>query len=257
MTQVKITIPTKLSEIKLSQYQKFARTTKDSEDDKFIARQIVGIFCDIPDTVVGQIKAKDFESIVTDITNVLSIKPEFKTKFVLDGVKYGFIPDLEDITVDEKADLDTYLSDMDKMDKAMAVMYRPIIAENKRGYLIEEYMEEINHIEDLIEIEKTKINSSKLVNLRINLIDAKKRFEEKNSLDVSLDIAFGANFFLHNLMSELLSFIQNYISDQVEHSPKLSQTLEANGVGTIHFIKSLEEAFSHLKRLVNLDYTKH
>ena len=221
MTQVKITIPTKLSEIKLSQYQKFARTTKDSEDDKFIARQIVGIFCDIPDTVVGQIKAKDFESIVTDITNVLSIKPEFKTKFVLDGVKYGFIPDLEDITVDEKADLDTYLSDMDKMDKAMGVMYRPITTQTKRGYLIEDYK------------------------------------GEGKSLDVSLDIAFGANVFFSTLMKDLLSFTQNFINDQVEHSPKLSQTLEANGVGTTAFINSLEQTFSSLKTLVNLDYMKH
>ena len=219
--KIELTIPTKLSDIKLSQYQKFARTTKDSEDDNFIARQIVGIFCNIPDNVVGKIKAKDFESIVTDITEVLGQKPEFNPKFTLDGVKYAFIPDLEDITVDEKADLDTYMADMDKMDKAMAVMYRPITTQTKRGYLIEDYE------------------------------------GEGKSLDVTLDIAFGANVFFSTLISELMNFTQNYISDQVAHNPKVSQTLEANGVGTTAFINSLEATFSSLKTLANLDYTRH
>ena len=103
--KVKITIPEKLSEIKLSQYQKFIRTTKDQEDEAFIARQMVGIFCDVPDKVVGQIKAKDYESILNSISEVLQEKPEFKPTFKMDGVEYGFIPNLsEDITVDEKAD---------------------------------------------------------------------------------------------------------------------------------------------------------
>jgi hypothetical protein len=219
--KVKLTIPTSLSDIKLSKYQKFIRTTKDSEDDSFIARQIICIFCDIPDNVVGQIKAKDFEDIVVSITEVLNTKPVFVDRFTLDGVRYGFIPKIEDITVDEKADLDTFLADVTKMDKAMAVMYRPITIETKRGYLVEEYV------------------------------------GEGKSLDVSLDVAFGANFFLSNLMRDLLSYTQNYIAAQVEHSPKVSQTLEANGVGTTAFINSLEQTFLGLNRLVSLDYTRH
>lgn len=221
MKRIKITIPTKLSDIKLSQYQKFARTTKDSEDDKFIARQIVGIFCNLPDNVVGQIKAKDFEGIVLSITNVLNQKPEFKTKFKKDGVEYGFIPKLDDITVDEKSDLDIYLTDMDKMDKAMSVMYRPIKTQTNKGYLIEDYDEEVE------------------------------------GLDVTLDIAFGANVFFSSLMKDLLNFTQSFISDQVEHNPKVLQTLEANGVGITAFTNSLEETFLNLKTLVNLDYMKH
>jgi len=113
------------------------------------------------------------------------------------------------------------MADMDKMDKAMAVMYRPITTQTKRGYLIEEYE------------------------------------GEGKSLDVTLDIAFGANVFFSTLMNDLMNFTQNYISDQVAHNPKVSQTLEASGVGTIAFINSLEEVFSGLSRLVSLDYTRH
>ena len=219
--KIPINIPTSLSDIKLSQYQKFVKTTKDSEDDNFISRQLVGIFCDIPDTVVGQIKAKDFEYIVKQIKDVLGTKPKFKTKFKLGGVEYGFIPKLDDITVDEKADLDTYLLDITKMDKAMAVLYRPITAQTKRGYLIEDYK------------------------------------AQGKGIDVTLDIAFGANVFFSSLMNDLLNYTQNFIKDQVAHNPKLSQILEANGGGTTVFIKSLEETFLNLKMLANLDYMKH
>jgi len=217
---VKITIPTTLSDIKLSQYQKFIKTTKDSKDDNFIARQMVGIFCNVTDEVVGLIKANDFDNIVNDISKVLEQKPVFIDRFKLDGVKYGFIPNLEDITVDEKADLDNFFKGVENMDKAMGVMYRPIVSENKQGYLIEDY----------------KANSK--------------------SLDVSLDIVFGANVFFSTLMKDLLNYIQNSIRTQAVHNQNLYPILAKNGGGITAFMNYLEEIFSDLEMLVNLDYMK-
>jgi hypothetical protein len=213
--KVKITQPTSLKDIKLSQYQKFIRTTKDSEDNNFVTRQMISIFCNVQDKVVGQIKASDYDSIVEDLTKVLELKPKFIPTFRLDGVDYGFIPELEDITVDEKADLDTFYKDIDTMDKAMAVLYRPITINRGDKYLIEDY-------------------------------------EGNNgSLDVSLDVFLGANVFFSLLMTDLLNYTQNYIAQEVEHNPKVSQILEQNGVGSIAFINSLQETFSSLTRLVN------
>ena len=219
--KVKLTVPTSLSDIKLSQYQKFVRTTKDSKDDNFIARQIVGIFCGVSDEIVGSIRAKDFDSIVSGITEVLNEKPEFKSRFKLGGVEYGFIPKLEDITVGEKADLDSFLGDIDKMDKAMGVMYREVSIERSNGYDIEDYK------------------------------------ADNESLDVTLDIAFGANVFFYNLMNDLLSYTQNFIAQEAERNPKVSQTLEQSGVGITAFINSLEVTFSSLRGLGNLNYMKH
>ena len=79
--KLKITIPESLDDIKVSQYQKFIRTTDKSEDDAFIARQLVGIFCNIPDSVVDSIKATDYKSIVNTIKKVLEEKPEFNQRF--------------------------------------------------------------------------------------------------------------------------------------------------------------------------------
>ena len=217
--KLEITQPTKLSEIKLSQYQKFVRTTKDSEDDAFVSRQLVGIFCNLPDNVVNQIKARDFDNIVKELTDLLSTECDLVTTFKLDGVEYGFIPDFEDITLGEKIDLDSFYQDVSTMDKAMAVMYRPIKLKKGSKYIIEDY-------------------------------DAKG-----DSLDVTLDVIFGANVFFSDLMSDLLSYTQNFIETEVAQNLKVSQTLEKNGVGTTPFIESLSSITYQLKKLLKKNYS--
>lgn len=217
--KVKITQPNKLSEIKLSQYTKFLRTTKDSEDEMFIAKQLVGIFCSLPDNVVNQINAKEFDLIVEELSELLNTEHDLVTTFKMDGVEYGFIPDFEDITIGEKVDLDSFYQDTDNMGKAMNVLYRPITIKQKDKYLIKDY--------------------------------------EGNgeSLDVTLDVAFGANVFFLDLMSGLLNYTQNFIDQEVAHNPKVSQTLEQNGVGTIHFTESLSSIISQLKKQLKGNYT--
>jgi hypothetical protein len=49
----------------------------------------------------------------------------------MDGVEYGFIPNLDDMSFGEYVDLDTYLGDWQNIHRAMAVLYRPI--REKRG----------------------------------------------------------------------------------------------------------------------------
>ena len=218
--KVKIKVPTSLRDIKLSQYQKFVRTTKDSEDDYFIARQMVGIFCNIPDNVVDQIVAKDFNQIVEDISAILKTKAEFKTRIKHNDKQLGFIPNLDEITVGEKADLDAFYKDVSTWDKAMGVLYREVEHETKRGYLVKPY---------------TEINVS---------------------LDLTLDVVFGANVFFYNLMKDLLSYTQSCIKVQAVKNPKLLQTLGKNGDGITAFMNSLEEIFLNLTQLANLNYQR-
>ena len=216
---MKVTVPTSLSDIKLSQYQKFIRTTKDSKDDNFVARQMVGIFCNLTDEQVKNIAANSFDDLVNSITSVLIKEPEFKSTFNLDGVDYGFIPNLDEITLGEKVDLDSYYQDLETMDKAMAVLYRPIKIKKRDKYLIEAYT------------------------------------GDSNSIDPTLDIVFGANFFFLNLMNELLNYIPNFIEQEVVHNQKALQILEQNGDGIVAFTNSLREMFEDLKKLLNLNYS--
>lgn len=216
-----LTIPTELSDIKLSQYLKFLKTTKDIEDEYFIGKQMISIFCNVPDELVNKIRAKDFNSIIEAITEVLKQKPKFKPTFKMGGVEYGFIPNLDEITLGEKVDLDEYFKEFKTMDKAMNVLYRPITLKRSNGYLIEDY----------------KANGE--------------------GLDTPLDVAFGANVFFSTLIKDLLNYTQSYIKAEVAANPKASQILEKNGVGTQAFISSLEEIFSNLMTWQNYHSTKH
>jgi len=208
--KVKLTIPTELKDIKLSQYQKFIKTTKDSEDNNFIARQMVAIFCDIPDDIVDSIKAKDYEGIVNDISKVLEEQPKHVERFKMNGIEYGFIPKLDDITVGEKADLDNNFQDVKNFDKAMAVLYRPIVLKQGKTYEIQSYT------------------------------------GKEGPLDVTLDIAFGANVFFLTLMNDLLNSTLNFIEHQVAHNQKVSQLLEKNGIGIAASMHSLKSLFSDM-----------
>ena len=88
---------------------------------------------------LNKIRAKDFNSIIEAITEVLQQKPKFKPTFKMGGVEYGFIPNLDEISLGEKVDLDEYFKEVKTMDKAMNVLYRPITLKRSNGYLIEDY----------------------------------------------------------------------------------------------------------------------
>lgn len=219
--KLKIKQPTELKDIKLSQYKRFVVETKGVEDDDLINRKLVSIFCGIPEKYVGSINKKQYDSIVEGLHNVLKEQPELTTRFKLDGVEYGFIPDLEEITVDEHSDLDTTLKDVKTWDLAMGVCYRKVTHKRGSKYLIEEYK------------------------------------GEGVKLDLTLDIVFGAVAFFLTLQKELLTATLNYISQEVENTPKHLEILEKNGVGIKTITHLQAEIYKNLPTWEKLNLTKH
>jgi hypothetical protein len=137
--KVKISIPTELSEIKLSQYQKFLSIVKENEESDFLNHKMVQIFCDIDLNVVDAMKQKDVEDAVNTIGNLFKQLPPLQQKFEMNGTTFGFIPNLDDMSAGEYMDLDGYSTNWDEMHKAMAVLYRPIKQKLGDKYLIEDY----------------------------------------------------------------------------------------------------------------------
>jgi hypothetical protein len=214
--KIKISVPTDLKDIKLSQYQKFLRTTKGSEDERWITRQMIGIFCNIPDDAVDRIRSKDYHDIISNLSNMLKQEPGLTRLTKVDGKTYGFIPKLEDITVGEQADIEANIQDWDKMDLAMGVLYRPVTSKAGEKYLIQEY------------------NGDGV------------------KLDLTMDVVFGSILFFYNLTNDLLSCTQRFIEGEAV-KPKASQILEANGVGINQFMQSLGETFLTMKRSLVYD----
>lgn len=210
--KLELNIPTELKEIKLSQYQNFLKIVKSNDDNEFLNQKMVQIFCNIDLKDVAEIRYKDVTDITSNLTNMFDVKQhKFINRFKLGGVEFGFIPNLEDISFGEYTDLDTYIVDWDTMNKAMAVLYRPIIKNGLNGtYEIEEY------------------------NGSINYSDVMKH--------APLDVVFGANVFFYNLGKELLKSTMNYLENNKEVQSILqSETLGENGVGIIQSMQLLKE----------------
>jgi hypothetical protein len=212
-----ISIPTELSEVKLSQYQKFLKVAKDNEEAEFINQKMVQIFCGIDLKSVAEIRYKEVIEITNSLGKMFDVSShKFVQRFKMGGVEFGFIPSLEDISFGEYTDLDTYISDWDNMHKAMAVLYRPIKKEGLNGsYEIEKY------------------------NGSATYSDVMKH--------ASLNVVLGANVFFYNLGNELLNSTMNYLESQKEVMTILQEVnLQPDGVGIVQSMLSLKETLADL-----------
>lgn len=131
---LKISIPDNLNEIELQAFQKFVEIEEPSDFD------VIRCFFGVDQKAGLQMKAKDVKELVLVINKLLENRPEdLVAHFTLDGVKYGFIPNLDEISYGENNDIISYINDPAQWHKVMAVLYRPIVKEQFGKYLIEPY----------------------------------------------------------------------------------------------------------------------
>jgi len=217
--KLEITIPTKLSEIKLAQYQAFLNIAKDNEDSEFLHQKMVQIFCGIDLKDIALIKYKDVNEITASINDMFASSNQLIPKFKLGGTEFGFIPNLEDMTFGEYTDLDTYITDWDMMHRAMAVLYRPIKKNGLNGtYEIEDY------------------------NGTVTYGDVMKY--------APLDVVLGATVFFYNLGNALLNATINYLEKDKEVQNILQQgNLGKDGDGIVQSMLLLKETLQDLTKL--------
>ena len=131
-----VIVPNQLKELTLGQYQHFQKL---EGDDDFLGRKMVEIFCDIKMEVIKKMKVASITKINETLVKAFSERPEFQMTFKMEGVEYGFIPNLEEITFGELHDIETTIGDWQKMNETMAVLYRPIVQKIGKRYRIKDY----------------------------------------------------------------------------------------------------------------------
>lgn len=225
---MKLTIPTDLSEITLSQFRKYQKVVEDNSDDEvFICIQMVSIFCKIEVADVMKIPSLDFAEAVKIIAQTLDQKPQLTRTFKMNGVNYGFIPNLEKITLGEQAVIDTTINNPEQIELMLSVMYRKITKKASVFYEIEPYTDEDGLLAD-------------------------------NFKDVPMNIARGAQVFFWNLFNELL---QNTLLSIPKIAKAEGVDLEAVflsvGGGCTLLLESAESIKSDQKKLENLICTNH
>ena len=214
-------VPDSLSDITLKQYQRFAKlNTEDNQNTNFLLHKMVEIFCNLDLKDIAKIRFNHVTDIIEDLNKVFEQKPNLKTTFELNGITYGFIPKLDDMTLGEYIDLDNTLSDWEQMHKAMSVLYRPVTLQKKDKYKIEEYKG----------------------------TDNAEAFKQ-----MPLDIVMGSLVFFYRLSNELLKITLNYLSKEMkkELTMEQRQTLASSGVGINQFMESLKEMSPNLMKSLN------
>jgi hypothetical protein len=147
--KIEIDIPSNLSEISLDRYQKYMVTLNNSDDKEFVFQKMIEIFCGLELKEVVKMKASTVIELVQHFNKLFNEKTKFKNRFKLNGVEFGFIPDLEEISWGEYIDIESNIGDFQNIHKALAVMYRPIVKDVKGKYEIEPYKGDLSYSEAL------------------------------------------------------------------------------------------------------------
>ena len=225
-----IEVPLSLDDIQLHKYQKYLKMlseNQDSEDDSFIKLKLLNIFCGITMKEAYELPISQFDSIIDHLIKLLNEKSVLHHRFTMTDpkgktVEFGFIPNLDKMTLGEYIDAENYMSDWDEMHKAMAVLYRPIISGNKDFYKIEKY-------------------------------EGSDKYSEIMK-DAPASVAIGTMLFFWSLGADLLKITMDSLLKQQEtlkEDPTHKDSVK-NGDGISQFTALQEEMSSKLTKLQDL-----
>lgn len=228
--EIKFIVPDSLEEISLGDYQSYLASIDgldQHKDVQLINKKLIETFCGVEMSQVDLLPFKAVESALEVLTGAFKEEYELIRMFNIQGTKMGFIPKLDDMTLGEYIDLDSYFGDWENMHKAMAVLYRVVNFEKGEKYSIVPY----DANEDLQELMKV----------------------------MPLSVVMSCMVFFYRLGTELAkamsSYIQKTIHKQKGTTSHLKEALEQNGVGINQFTDSLKEMSEDLTRLQNYRYT--
>jgi len=222
--QLQITVPTSLNEITLDQYQRFVSIMENNPESDFVQQKMIEIFCNVPLKLVPTIPLKEVNEIIALLNEIFNAEYKLKPIFKLGNTNFGFIPNLDEISLGEFSDLDAYFGKWDKMHNAMAVLYRPVVEKYKDKYNIEDY------------------------NGSVTYCDVMKH--------MPMDVVMGAMVFFYNLSSELMISSLNYLEKNPQVQAMIDKhNLEQNGDGIHLSMLYLKEMLEDLMKFPNYAYT--
>lgn len=228
--KIKLSVPATQADIPLHKYQKYAKIVQDNAKEElaedFVRIKILEIFCDITLKEAYELPINDLDGVVTHILSIMSEKAILQRRFTMTDpkgktVEFGFMPNMDKMSLGEYVDLEKYISDWNTMHRALAVMYRPIVAGKGEFYEIEKYKGSDKYAEIM--------------------------------KDSPVTVALGSMVFFYNLGTELLRVTTHSLQKQAlkELQDLKINPSEKNGDGINRYMLLLEEMSENLKKLQN------
>jgi len=198
--EIKIEVPTKWSAVTL---RKYLALRKDLEtyagEEEAITACLFHHLCDFPLEYIQQLNIDTYIAIRQDLINFFNNIDLPLQKFIqIDGVEYGFEPDLSRMAYGAYVDISKYetFEINEKWAEIMSILYRPLIKKTGKLYDIKAYD---------------------------GTIDGDK------FMDVSMDVHFGTLFFLKTLLKDLLKDTQKSLTGLTGLPQNIKSVLEKNG----------------------------
>jgi hypothetical protein len=107
------------------------------------AEETIATLSDMSKQLIKELSIKDVAVIMGKVAEMQANENSSLKRIIeIEGVEYGFHPDLDEITLGEYADLETMIKDgvKDNMPELMSILYRPVTEKGAHGvYTIEAY----------------------------------------------------------------------------------------------------------------------
>ena len=130
----------KWSDVTLKSWIKLVDYTNGTKSSE--ALNTIAELSNIPKELIKQLELSDIAVIMNRVAELQQKQnSSLKRVIELEGKRYGFHPNLDEITLGEWADLETFIKDdIEKnLPEVMAILYRPIVEEKNKVYTIEAY----------------------------------------------------------------------------------------------------------------------
>jgi len=201
--EITITVPTDWSAVTLKDYLELNKDLKSYGDsEEAMSAVLLHRLCKMPVEYINKLDIETYVKIKTDVSTFLG-KTELPLKrfIYIDGVEYGFEPNLSNMSYGAYVDITKYkeLTINDKWAEIMSILYRPVATKIGKLYDIKSYDGNIN---------------------------------AKPFLSLGMDIHFGALFFLQNILKDLLNDTLNSLMEREELPPNIKSILAKSGVLT-------------------------
>ncbi|NRA48942.1 MAG: hypothetical protein HRU12_07395 [Phaeodactylibacter sp.] len=143
---MKITIPSRLDEVTIQEYQNIVDIDVSSISDKEKWIRTIDLFIQ-KEVNYDLVSVADLQQVYQEIINLIN-KNYTKThyRFEFNGVRYGLIPNLSEMTTQEFCDA-MEMNEPKNIHLLLQVLYRPITNENKTHYDIEPYSADLTRAE--------------------------------------------------------------------------------------------------------------
>ena len=194
------------NDVTLDKWVKLISKKEKTKSEEAI--EIINTLSDIPKKLIKELGIQDIAIILKRISILQQNADSNLNRIIkINDIEYGFHPNLEEITLGEYADIETYLKNglEGNLTRLLAVLYRPITEKDQDNYSIEAY----------------GLSDSRM---------RAKKFETMKAVDVNNALVFFWTF-----VKELLKTLLPYLMEQ--NQKMLNKTQMSNslisGVGLV------------------------